>query len=207
MLRIIIHFPILTSIVVFTIVLNIVKYVTDGKSNNNRQNFLELESKANSTRKKDLSNLNYITINEKNLPLIETNDEIIISSLQRLKILQEKKIVNFTGFTNTELKLEYGVANLPILSEYDSNFTNLCRELNIIGLQLLELGLIKEGQVYLEYAVDVGTDISSTYKALADIYYKNGDLSKISNLKIKANKLGDMNKAIILKALDEFECN
>ena len=36
-----------------------------------------------------------------------------------IEALKEKKILNLSGFTNTDLKLEYGVGNLTDLTDYD----------------------------------------------------------------------------------------
>lgn len=165
---------------------------------------LELESRANATRKKDLSNLHYITLTKKNLPLIESNDEILISCRENLDKLSNKKIVNFTGYSNTELKLEYGAANLPALSEYDSNFTQLCRCLNKYGIRLHELGMTEQARTVLEYAVETGSDVSTTYKTLADIYKSEGEYEKIDELISCAEKLNSISSKSIVKYLGDI---
>lgn len=42
---------------------------------NSKEDFLRREHEANLTRKKDISNLDYIVIPEEDLPFTETNDE------------------------------------------------------------------------------------------------------------------------------------
>ena len=42
-----------------------------------------------------------------------------------LTSLSTQPVVNLTGFTNTDLKLEYGTANITCLTEYDQNYTLL----------------------------------------------------------------------------------
>ncbi len=204
MLKLLSNFPIFTSVIVFSLVLNIVYHHSGNREHRSREEFLEMESKANSTRKKDLSNLHYITIDEKNLPQIDTNDEIIITCYKNIIRLKDLKIVNFTGITNTELKFEYGVANLPVLSEYDMNFTVLCRELNKMGSRLHTLGYNKEATKVFEYAVEIGSDISNTYKELGNLYKDEGSAYKIRELITKSKSLNSMSKEVIVKYLEEI---
>lgn len=200
--KIISNFPITFLVIAFTVFLNMNVRRTASKK---KSSLSELESKANSTRKKDLSNLHYITLTEKNLPLIETNDEILLSCREKLTSLSDKKIVNFTGYTNTELKLEFGAANLPLLSEYDTNFTELCRTLNKYGCRLIELGYTAEAREILEYAVDIESDISTTYKTLADIYVSSGETAGIDRLISCAEKLNSLSKPVIINALNSLK--
>lgn len=89
--KIISNFPITFLVIAFTVFLNMNIRRTASKK---KSSLSELESKANTTRKKDLGNLHYITLTEKNLPLIETNDEILLSCMEKLTSLSDKKIVN-----------------------------------------------------------------------------------------------------------------
>ena len=86
------------------------------KRNNNKtagsnEDFFKRESEANQSRKRDISNLNYIKIPD-NLPFIKTDISEISNAEQNIMNLKDEKILNLTGKTNTDLKLEYGVANL-----------------------------------------------------------------------------------------------
>ena len=86
------------------------------------EKFWEREREANATRRKDISNLNYITIPEDLFPFNLNTD--VENSLSALK---GKKMLNLTGKTNTDIKLEYGMQNLEELSQYDDNFTEFVR--------------------------------------------------------------------------------
>ena len=79
------------------------------------QSFLKRESNANSTRKKDISNLDYINVPLDTLPLdITLNDEKMQSKILEYKeeilSLSKKPMLNLLGVTNTELKEQYGPA-------------------------------------------------------------------------------------------------
>lgn len=196
--------PFLVALIIFIILLNL-KTRKPKNYSDNEESFWETEAKANSTRKKDLSNLHYITIPEKSLPFIETNDEIIILCHKNIRNLMPKKIVNLTGYTNTELKLQYGAANLPALTEYDSNFTELCQILNKWGTRLLELNFTNEARTVFEYAVSIMSDISSTYKLLGSIYMENKNPGKIDDLINTAQQLNSLSKPIITRHLNELK--
>ena len=56
-----------------------------------------------------------------------------------LNSLKDEQIVNFTGISNTDLKLSFGAANLPTLSRFDQNYTLLARALHAQYRQLADL--------------------------------------------------------------------
>ncbi len=166
--------------------------------------FWERETAANYARKKDISNLPYITIPLEKFPIgIEKNDELLEYE-SVLKQLSETKILNLSSQTNTDLKLAYGPANLPVLSEYDQNFSTLCTTLSEYGERLLALGHEDGARTVLEYSVGIGSDISKTYLALAGIYQKHGLAAELAHLKECAEKLDSIMKKTILTRLAEI---
>lgn len=168
---------------------------------NANNKFWEREELANSTRKKSTDSLNYITISEKSLPFLEINDEIIMKCVNQLVILKDKKILNLTGKSNTDLKLEYGAANLTYLSECDENYTTLCRTLNTYSARLSELGHEDEARKVLEFAVETGSDSLSMYRLLADIYSCHKEADNLEYLLFKANQLDSILKNTIINSV------
>ena len=96
----------------------------------------------------------------------------------------------------------YGSANLPALSEYDDNFTDLVRLLNKWGKRLYELGFEDQAVFILEFAVNTKSDISETYKLLFKIYNHLNTPEKIELLIKTAESLNSINKKVILKYLN-----
>ena len=171
-----------------------------------RKEYWDKERKANTTRKKSLENLSYITIPLDSFPLhLLKEDEQMQEYHEILHSLNEEKIVNFTGISNTDLKLEYGVANLPLLMHYDQCYTNLVRTLQDFAQKLYDNGYEKECIPVLEFAVETGTDVSGTYKLLAGIYQNNNDAEKLEHLKTKAETLNSAMKNPIVRMLKEFD--
>lgn len=203
-LKLIQHYPFVFMVLIITVWINFRCRKTRNNTENANESLWDKESKANSTRKKSIDNLDYITIDEKILPLIDTNDETINECIDKLIALKNCRILNLSGISNTDLKLRYGVANLETLSEYDENYTTLCRLLNTLGGRLYETGYIKEARKVLEWAVDTGSDISSTYKTLCQIYIDAGEPSSIDILYDKASHIPTLSGSIILSTINSF---
>jgi hypothetical protein len=133
--------------------------------------FWEKELRSNSVRKKSLDDLEYVHIPVDLLPFGTADDNTILQSAEdELLALKDEKIVNFTGITNTDLKLEYGTANITVLSQYDQNYTAMVIALQKWGQELYNQCRYEDAQKVLEFAMRTRTDISGTYKILIDMY-------------------------------------
>ncbi len=168
-----------------------------------KEAFLEKEREANSVRKMPITDLNYVNFNYNDLPAIETDDEYILERVRTLEVLSDEntKIVNLSAYTNTELKLKYGVANLTILTEYDQNFTNLCRCLYELGKRLYDSGDVDKAKAYLEYGIKCGTDLKLHYTLLADIYEQNIQYKDIVALIKHAENINSALKSSLIRDL------
>ena len=200
----------------FIILLIILQFAIKKSTRNHKtrnEEFLDREAKANQVRRKDISNLNYISIPD-NLPLINSGNETfdrLMSQDSRMKraydtlqSLKDKKILNLTGISNTDLKLSYGVANLNDLTEYDDNFTTLAKSIALIGHNLLEHEDIEDAATYLEYGISINTDISSNYIDLAIIYASGDKKDRIAALKEQASTLKSLTRDSIVAQLDDI---
>lgn len=198
-------YPIFTVFFIFAIF----TYIYMNKSNNSfskeKEALLEREREANSVRKQDISNLPYINLDISSLPEVNSDDEYIKERLSTLNILssEDNKIINLSEYTNTDLKLKYGVANLTILTEYDQNFTNLCRCLYELGKRLYESGDTDNAKAFLEYGIECGTDLKLHYSLLADIYEQNNQYDCISSLLEKAMNVNSALKQALIDDLSK----
>ncbi|MCR5665984.1 MAG: hypothetical protein K6G01_04080 [Eubacterium sp.] len=194
-------FPCLAIFLVVAAFLTFRSRATTKKDAEKTESFWERENEANSTPRQDISNLDYIKIPEELLPFCGLADDEILDQCEKsLEDLSDKKILNLTGKTNTDLKKEYGAPNLTILMECDENFTLLIRTLNQLGHQLKELGFTEQAQKTYAFAVSSGSDIADTYVQLALLYKKEGNLDKFHKLEMRASSLeGDARKRILDK--------
>lgn len=195
------HYETFLIVIIFVVWLKYELGKSSRHQKKNNDSYWEREQKANSIRKKSTDSLNYITVSEKSLPFLEINDEIIKKCVEQLTSLKEQKILNLTGKTNTDLKLEYGVANLNYLSECDDNFITLCQILNNYSGKLIELGYENEARKVLEYAIETGSDSATVYRRLADIYTAHNETDNLEYLLFKANELSTLPKNQIINDL------
>ncbi len=152
------------------------------KAKTTAESFWDRENKSNLVRRADISGLNYITIDPGLLPLEDKEDATINSYRDTILGLADKKILNLAGYTNTDLKNKYGVANIPLLAEYDNNYAILVSILQKWAERLYHNGDIQDARTILEYAITLGSDAANTYKLLAEIYRKQDMPEKIDTL-------------------------
>ena len=175
------------------------------KQNDALESFWDKERMANASRRKSLDQLHYIRVPWDQLPTtILTDLEAVSTSIASIRALDQLKILNLTGISNTELKLQYGAANLSSLTEYDYNYTLLVRSLQKWGEALLQNNFSREAKSVFEFAIETNTDVSATYKQLAQIYLSLGEPHKIDLLMERAQSLNSMMKTSIIHSLQEI---
>lgn len=194
--------PIFTTVVIMSALTWLYMKYSSQKGANDDEAFWEREREANSTRKKPLSDLDYITIPFDALPFdVQKEEEEIRKQQEILRSLEDRKIVNLNGISNTDLKLRYGVANFPIVSEFDANYTTLLCAVSAWGTKLYEAGEKKAAKTVLEYSVSIGSDIRSDYLNLADLYEQENAYDKIDALIESAQALTSLTGKALLKEL------
>lgn len=194
----------LASLIAFILIITMSIKRQNKSFQEKENNFWARERQANSVRRKPLDNLNYIKIPLETFPthLLRENEDVM-ECIGILESLTSQKIVNLTGYSNTDLKLEYGTANITELTEYDQNYTVLVRTLQKWADILTDAGFMAEAAVLMEFAVNTGTDISRTYDKLAAYYASQGESFRIRRLIETAAGLHSSNRNIILRHLRE----
>ena len=197
-------FYVLASLIVFIWIIMHNLRKSKRIQNEAERTFWERERLANETRRKPLDNLDYINLPLDYLPMhtMEDNPKVA-DSLQIINELSLQPIVNLTGFTNTDLKLEYGTANITVLTEYDQSYTLLANTLQTWANELYQAGYTNETTKILEFAVSTRTDVTASYDLLADIYLQSGRKNDIQKLMETAETLNSLSKNVILRHLQE----
>lgn len=200
---------VLASFIIFIILLTHTLKKHEKTENNAIKEFWEKERQANQTRKKSLESLDYVEIPFQYIPKsLLADDAAVQDCMETLKALSDKKIVNLTGYSNTDLKLQYGTANLTVLSEYDENYTLYARTLYKLARLYYDNGYESNAAILLEKGIESGTDITGNYTLLAQIYQKKGEYEKIKNLIDSAASLRSITQKNIIRSLEEYvrEC-
>ena len=169
------------------------------------EEYWQREVEANNVRRKDISHLPYLIISVETLPFgVSPQDETLCRIEQEILNLRDKKIINSSHYTSTQLKLEYGAANLPFLTECEEHYTKLIRSMHQWGVRLYELSFYPQAEIVLSQAIQWGSDIKGSYLLLAKIHQQNGNYQGIAKLKEQAESLNSLMKNPILKALKDF---
>ncbi|MCR4903641.1 MAG: hypothetical protein K6A23_12335 [Butyrivibrio sp.] len=202
-------FPALATVILFTIWLNLTLNRVSDADHKNRLAFWKRESESNSVRKKSLDGLNYIHIPIDDLPFGSLEKNITVLDCEKtIRDLSGESIVNLTGYTNTDLKLMYGTANITPLTAFDQNYTTLATTLNKWGKELFNNEKYKEAQKVLEFAVETHTDVTETYKLLCTMYQNNLNFSeeeisrKLKALLPVADSLNSLSRDTIVKLIN-----
>lgn len=192
-------FVFLAGFIIFVLILNFFIRTSNQNHQNTEDSFWEREQKANFTRRKDISNLSYITIPPEIIP-----ENLHTDSEKKLTELSSKKMLNLTGLTNTDLKLQYGAANLEALSEYDNIFTTFVQTVPVYAEELTEAGQAEAARELLEFAVSYQADSGSIFLQLAELYTQSGQPDKIQGLIDSAEKLPSLEGPIIARKLKAY---
>ncbi len=164
--------------------------------------FWETERNANLTRKQDISNLTYVTIEPSLLPDITFADDLSKQYYQTLTSLNGKKILNLSHMTNTELKANYGIVNFAFLQECENNFFSFVQTLNDWGAHLIELNNLSSAKQVLSIAVQVNSDIPQSYVSLAKIYLIHNEDTNLESLLTTLRQRDDENAHRILSLVE-----
>lgn len=199
------NLPIFASIIMFAFILSRTIKRNNRTEEKQQEQFWDREQRANQVRRKPLDDLDYVTVPLDTLPTaVMAQDVIVRDCLDTLTALSREKIVNFAGYTNTDLKLAYGAANITVLSQYDQNFTLLVQTMQKWAEALHSAGYITETRQVLECAVlTMHSDAGTSYRLLASLYDQNGEQEKVAALHDAALALTSPSSKTIARTLRE----
>ena len=199
-------FPFLTVFIVFVVFLAI-RYRSIANRRAKRMDaYWDRQERAEHTPAKDLTNLPYIKVPLRQLPLDETEeDEELATLIGSIRELSHLPLLNLNGKDNAYLKETYGTDNFDYMTTVADNFDRLQMLLVDYAKVLMQKERINDAILILEYGVSIGSDISSNYTLLGECYQTTGQLDKIPALKEKLQQLHLLLEPSILSYLDSLE--
>lgn len=144
--------------------------------------FWQREEKANHSRNKDISDLPFFQADTDKIPMPQTNSENISHYQKQVLSTAKLPMMNLSQYTNTDLKLAYGVGNFKTLSDYDENFNHFLMNMSNLGKAYREADLLKEAASVYRLCLDYGSDKSTDYRALGSIYVSMKETGKLISL-------------------------
>ncbi len=169
------------------------------------EEFWAREARANATPPVDLNNLSYITIPLDRFPLHFSDDTEVTVIEDELTDLTHKRILNISKKSNTDLKEEYGAANLEALIEIGENYDRLSVVLVDYAKALMEYDRIEDAVKVLEFGVETGTDVRTNYTLLADCYSELGMKDRLPGLREKVIDRQLLLESAVMDHIDELE--
>lgn len=201
--------PMFVAVVTFVIVTKIMLKKSDNGYDKAVDEFMERETKANSTTKKfeDL-NINFVKPC-KDLPFKDYSDENLYKNLIKKQNMVKRKmklemIKIPQNLTNTELKETYGINNFEKISILEEHFNCYVRGLYEWAEQLYKIDNIEDCKKVLLEAIRLDANISHVYILLGEIYLKQNDKTSLINLKNKTENIELDLKQKVLDSLNNY---
>lgn len=169
-----------------------------------RQEFWDRENLANQTRNKDISGLPLLHVEQSEIPAPSTDDEAIVYCIGQLHNIIKEPMIDLSAYTNTDLKLAYGVGNFKTLSDYDENFNNFLINLTNLARACTRASLHETAKEAYLLALRYGSAKLSDYQELARTYLALDQPEQISRL-IQQTENGNLpRKDSIVRSLREI---
>lgn len=165
-------FPFFLAFIICAIVIFTLMKSGSKKHENEMDEYFKREREADATPAKDISTLSYITIPIDTFPIgnfTEDDDEETLSIIEdKILSLNEKPLLNLSGKTNTDLKLEYGAPNLKKMQEISDDFDEMEITLLDYSKALMEKGHYSECIPVLEFLVNKGSGMKTAKELLEE---------------------------------------
>lgn len=153
--------------------------------------------------KKDISHLPILHVEESELPVFTTENESVLYYIDHIRKIIKSPMLDLSEYSNTDLKLAYGVGNFKVLCEYDENFNHFLLALTNLARACTEAGLYSEAEQTFLLAFHYGSQKMTDYTSLADIYLHLEEPEKISAL-IRNVEDGSLpHKEALIQALEQ----
>lgn len=177
------------------------------KQEQNSKAFWQREEEANHARNKDISNLPLFQPEEGRIPLSPTGDENITYYQEKVRSSLKLPMMNLSGFSNTDLKLAYGVGNFKTLSDYDENFNVFLMNMSNLGAAFSEAERYADAITVFQLCIEYGSDKSTDYRSLAGLYQITGTPAQIDKLIEQVQQSELPRKSTIVESLSEIRNN
>ena len=195
-------FPFLTVFLIFLLWLAL-RYAKIARiREEDMESFWERERRANSTRAKDITSLDYLTIPLDKFPLNFSDEEDVKAIENELLELSTHRLLNLTGMNNSDIKSAFGTPNFETMCQIGEDFDRVLVLLNDYAAKLMEADRFSDAITVLTFAVEAGTDVTDSYIRLVDCYGKEGLEGKTEFIKMLVQNSNLLTKNKILEHIE-----
>ncbi len=165
------------------------------------QEFWAREEEANSTRKKDISHLPLLQPTEEEIPLSDAPCESVLYYIDKIRQNIQMPMIDLSEYSNTDLKLAYGVGNFKTLSDYDENFNTFLTNLTNLARAYTENKEYSLAEATYELALRYGSRKVSDYTDLAQVYLHMDKPDLVNRLICRVEESEHPRKETIIRSL------
>ena len=113
-------------------------------------------------------------------------------------------MLSLSGMSNTDLRLNFGTANQPVIAQAEENYEAFLNFLYEYAVLMNEHGQAEEAIAALEEAVRLKSDICQHYFLLADLYRAQSDANSLQILTALVQDMTSSSKQRILNYLEKL---
>ena len=114
----------------------------------------------------------------------------------------DKPMMDLSEYTNTDLKLAYGIGNFQTLSEYDETYQTFIQTLSALANAYLEVEDLTRAREVSRLCIDYDPKNRVAYLTLANAYKKEGNSHDLANLKQEIRQSPLPRKESLLREID-----
>ena len=167
--------------------------------------FWEREEAANHAPKQDISNLPLLSFDESVIPRAPegtfTDEDDVSSYIKELTTLIREPMIDLSEYTNTDLKLAYGIGNFKTLSDYDSNYSSFLLLMTNLARGYERRGMHELAAKTYRSALDCGSVKLNDYTGLAEVYLAMDEPARVSELIEEVSSSDNPRKEGVVEAL------
>ena len=148
--------------------------------------FWAREYEANHAPKQDISGLDYLSFDESVIPLppegVFGEEDDINNYIKELKRLLQEPMIDLSEYSNTDLKLAYGIGNFKTLSDYDENYSSFLMLMTNLARGYARRDMNDLAIATYRSALSCGSIKLHDYTGLAQAYLANDDPAAVTEL-------------------------
>ena len=167
--------------------------------------FWAREEQANHAPKQDISSLPLLHFEESVIPVAPdgtfSEEDDITGYINNLKALIKKPMIDLSEYTNTDLKLAYGIGNFKTLSDYDDNYNSFLLLMTNLARGYARRKMYDLAVKTYRSALECGSAKLADYTGLAESCIAMDNPSAVSDLIREVEAMDNPRKDGIIDAL------
>lgn len=175
-----------------------------------KEAFWNKEQEALNTRKKEIPDelIYRPDISTLSFPALDLSEALLVKYQKLIKQITasaELPMMNLRNMSNTDIRLQFGVANQAFITQAEENYDAFLNFLFDYALLMKDNHCIQEAIFALEEIIRLDSDTSKYYILLADLYAETSNQTGLQRLRHAAEKCNPIGQSKVLQHLDKLK--